>query len=74
MQQKELKKAFRNAWILWALAVAFIVALSLFVRKTNQNPPPQEWDMGGKSFVPASSTYGNGYYNKVAKDKDGGSK
>lgn len=72
MRRKELKIAFRNAWILWALAAAFIVAMSLFVRRTNENPPPRKWDMGGESFVPASSTYGNGYYSPVSKDDQGG--
>ncbi len=74
MHKHELKRAFWNAWILWALAAAFIVAMSIFVRKTKENPPPRQWDMGGKSFVPASSTYGNGYFSPLAKPKEKRSK
>lgn len=62
MQYRELKKAIANGWILWFLAVVFIVAMSLFVRKMGDNKKSPEWEMGGKEFIPASSTYGNGYF------------
>lgn len=67
MQYRELRRAIINGWILWVLAAIFIVAMSLFVRKIVDNPPPPEWEMGGKEFVPASSIYGNGYYVEIPR-------
>ena len=65
MDDAALKKAFRNAWILVILAAVFIVAAFLFVLRTNENPPPPKWNMGGVPFVPASSGYAEDYYSPV---------
>ena len=65
MDEAALKKAYRNAWILVALAAVFVVAVVIFVFRTNANPPPRKWDMGGVPFVPASSSYAEGYYSPV---------
>jgi hypothetical protein len=72
MKEQDLKRAFRGGWILWIIAALFVVLMSFFVRKTNENAPPRKWDMGGKSFVPASSTHGNGYYSPVTELENGG--
>ncbi len=71
---KSMKKAYRNGWILVLLAACFVVALFLFVLKTNENPPAPDWDMGGKRFVPASSPYANGYYSPVERSGKAGGK
>ncbi|MDJ0766347.1 MAG: hypothetical protein QNJ97_25450 [Myxococcota bacterium] len=60
-----LKRAYRNAWILLALVSAAVVIFFAFTLKTNRTPPPPSWDMGNVPFVPASSTYANGYYSPV---------
>ena len=74
MQLRELKKAIRNGWILWLVAVIFIVLMSLFVRKMGHNPAPPSWDMGGEEFIPASSTYGNGYFTGIPRSGERSSK
>jgi hypothetical protein len=72
MEQQQLKKAYRNAWILLALVTAFVVLFFLFTVKANEEHPAVEWDMGGVEFVPASSTYANGYYTEpVSRDEEG---
>ena len=65
MDKASLKKAYRNAWILVLLAAVFIVVVFLFVFRTNENPPERKWNMGGVPFVPASSSYAEGYYSPV---------
>jgi hypothetical protein len=62
MDRAQLKKAYRNAWILLVLIAAFLLAFFWFTLRANEDHPPVEWDMGGVEFVPASSTYANGYY------------
>jgi len=70
MQYRELRKAIRNGWILWVLAAIFIVLMTMFVRKMGDGDTPPTWDMGGESFVPASSTYGNGYFLPVSQPSE----
>ena len=67
MTDDKIKKGFRNAWILVVAALIFILVSFLFVWKTNENQKEPSWRMGDVPFVPASSHYGNGYYNSMKK-------
>jgi len=62
MDKAQLQKAYRNAWILLLIVAVFVVVFFIFTLRANVDHPPVEWDMGGVEFVPASSTYANGYY------------
>lgn len=62
MDREQLKKAYRNAWILLLIVTAFVLVFFWLTLRTNEDHPPVEWDMGGVDFVPASSTYANGYH------------
>ena len=70
MDDKTLKSGYRRGWLLWGLAVLFIVVFFMFVLDKNEPGKKTEWDMGGKSFVPASSPYANGYYLPVEKQNE----
>jgi hypothetical protein len=74
MHEASLKKAFRNAWILVVLAAVFVLVVALFVFRTNENPPQRSWRMGGVPFVPASSSYAEGYYSPVDAPAKGSAK
>lgn len=65
MDNASLHKAFRNAWILVALAAVFVLLVAFFAFRTNEPSHEPQWDMGGKSFVPASSNHADGYYSPV---------
>ena len=62
MSDEDLKKAYRNGWIMVTLVAVFIVSFFAFVLFSAYGAPKSEWDMGGVKFVPASSDYGEGYY------------
>ena len=62
MTDEELKKSYRNSWILVILAAAFVVGFFAFVLFTAYGAPKSDWDMGAVKFVPSSSDYGEGYY------------
>jgi hypothetical protein len=70
--ETDLKIAFRNAWLLWFVAVAFIVLFFAFVIYFSYHAPREGWDMGGKRFVPAQSDEGEGYYLPVTAPKTRG--
>ena len=68
MQDKELKRAFRNAWFLALLGAVYIVLF--FAMATATSPPGEDevdWNMGGTDFVPASSVEAEGYYLPVTE-------
>ena len=68
MQERELKRGVRRAWLLVLLGVVYIVVSFAFV--TSTSPPGEdrvEWDMGGVEFVPASSAAAEGYYLPVTE-------
>lgn len=68
MRDAELGRGYRKAWFLVLLGVIYIVLF--FVFATNTSPPGHdvvEWDMGGTSFVPASSMAADGYYLPVTE-------
>ncbi|GAB4298276.1 MAG: hypothetical protein Kow0090_13660 [Myxococcota bacterium] len=62
MDIKELKRGYRNGWILIAAAIGFIFVFFLFTYLVNIPERAERWDMGGKPFVPASSPYANDYH------------
>jgi hypothetical protein len=62
MDRAQLKKAYRNAWILLLIVTAFVAVFFWFTVRANEDHPPVEWDMGGVEFVPAGSAYANGYH------------
>jgi hypothetical protein len=65
MEEKTLRRGYRNAWILTLLAIGYIVLALLLATATNRPGAPVEWDMGGEAFVPASSPKAEGYYLPV---------
>ena len=69
MTPEELKKAFRNGWILVVLATAFIIGFFAFTVLFSKDAPKPGWEMGGVSFVPASSPYGNDYHTPAPEVK-----
>ena len=71
MEDVELKKAFRNGYLLLAAAFVFVVLFFLFVLKFSLHAPKPGWEMGGTKFVPASSDYGNRYWVPPVKAEKG---
>ncbi|RJO64533.1 MAG: hypothetical protein C4523_18125 [Myxococcales bacterium] len=69
MENGVLKRAYRNSYLLTALALLFVVAFWLFTRLANTPPTPVVWDMGGTPFVPASSVQAEGYHQPTAPGK-----
>lgn len=67
----DLKTAYRNGWLLWLVAVVFIVSFFGFVLFFAYHAPRPGWDMGGEKFVPAQSDYGEGYYLPVTPPAEG---
>jgi hypothetical protein len=65
MEERVLKRAYRNAWILTLLGAVYVVLFFLLATATNRPGTPVEWDMGGEALVPASSHYADGYYLPV---------
>jgi len=59
---KALKKAFRKAWILVLLGIAYIIIYVLISLTFNQPGHERTWDTDGTEFVPASGTHAEGYY------------
>ena len=59
---ESLNRAFRNSWILVVVVTVLIIGFFAFTLAFARGAPRSGWDMGGVSFVPASSTYGNDYY------------
>ena len=66
MDDNELKKGFRNAWILAVIAAVFVVVFFLFTVKMNTPAVEVTWKMGGTPFVPASAMSADGYYKPVS--------
>ena len=60
---RELRKGYRNAWILTALGIVYIVVFLLLALWTNRPEAPPAWDMDGTPFVPASAVEAEGYYH-----------
>lgn len=68
MDDKQLKRGYRNAWFLTLLGVVYIVIF--YALATSTSPPGEdnvEWNMGGTDFVPASSAEAEGYYLPVTE-------
>ena len=70
----DLKKAFRNGWILLAAAVIFIVGFFAFTLFFSLKAPKPGWEMGGEDFVPARSDKAEGYFVPPINPKKGGAK
>jgi hypothetical protein len=69
MQERDLKRGIRNAWILTLLGVVYIVLFNLLARATNVPEPEVKWRLGGEAFVPASSPYAEGYHLPVVDNE-----
>jgi hypothetical protein len=61
MEERELKRGFRNGWILVLLLLALIAAWTAFTIWTNRDEVPPHFVPGGRDFVPGESPYGMGY-------------
>jgi hypothetical protein len=69
MQEKELKRGYRNAWFLALLGLVYVVIF--YALATSTSPPGEDsvqWNMGGTEFVPASSPEAEGYYKPVTEE------
>jgi hypothetical protein len=69
MQERELKRGYRNAWFLALLGAVYIAIF--FALATSTSLPGEdrvEWNMGGAEFVPASSAEAEGYYKPVTEE------
>ncbi len=67
MDADRLRKGYRNAWIITLLSLVFIVAATALTLWLHTPEPAVTWDMGGKSFVPAASQYGEGYHQEAGE-------
>jgi len=67
MQERELKRGYRNAWFLALLGVVYIVIFYALATATSLPAPAVQWNMGGTEFVPASSSEAEGYYLPVTE-------
>ena len=70
--EKELRRGYRNAWILTGLGILYIVAYLALAFWTNQPEKAPTWDMDGTPFVPASSVEAEGYYYTTGGNPAGG--
>jgi hypothetical protein len=60
-RDQALAKAYRRAWILVLVGLAYSLGFTLLALGSNLPERAPTWDMGGKPFVPASSPFANGY-------------
>jgi hypothetical protein len=67
MDDKQLKRGYRNAWFLALLGVVYVVLFYALATATSLPEPEVEWNMGGTDFVPASSAEAEGYYLPVTE-------
>lgn len=67
MQEKDLKRGYRNAWLLALLGVVYIVIFYALATATSLPEPEVQWNMGGAEFVPASSPEAEGYHLPVTE-------
>ncbi len=67
MTDNDLKRGYRNAWILTLLGVVYIFLFLAFATATNMPGSEVRWNMGGTGFVPASSAEAEGYYLPVTE-------
>lgn len=61
MDDKTMRKGYRNAWILTGISLVFILVFFLFTLRTNSPDRPVHFDMGGTPFVPARGVHSEGY-------------
>ena len=61
MDDKELKRGYRNGWILTLLLILLVALWTWFTMTTNAKEVKPHWVMGGRDFVPGASAYGMGY-------------
>jgi hypothetical protein len=61
--EKDLRKGYRNAWVLTGLGILYIVVYLLLALWTNLPEKAPGWDMDGTPFVPASAVEAEGYYH-----------
>lgn len=67
MDEKELKKGYRNAWILTLLLILLVAGWTWFSLLTNSDEVAPHWVQGGRAFVPGESAYGLGYKTPAAE-------
>lgn len=70
MDEKELKRGYRNAWILTLLLILLVAGWTWFTMVTNADEVPPHWAQGGRDFVPGESAYGMGYQTPVAEPQE----
>lgn len=68
MDERRLKRAVRNGWILMLVLALLSLGLFYLTYRTNHPGERPRWDMGGAPFVPASSPHASGYYQPPHKE------
>jgi hypothetical protein len=58
---KELGGAFKRAWLLVLLGLAYALGMVSLAIGANTPEKASTWDMDGKPIVPASSPFADGY-------------
>jgi len=61
MDDKTIRRGYRNAWILTGISLVFIAGFWLFTWKMNSPDRPVNFDFGGTPFVPARGVHSEGY-------------
>jgi hypothetical protein len=59
--ERELDQAFRRAWLLVLVGLAYSLGLTLLALGASTPEKAPSWDMGGEPFVPASAPFADGY-------------
>ncbi len=62
MDEKQLKRGYRNGWILTLLLILLVAFWTWFTMVTNADEVEPAWVMGDRPFVPGESAYGMGYH------------
>lgn len=70
MDDKELKRGYRNGWILTGILLILIVLWTWFTIATNTPEVAPVWVQGGRPFVPGESNYGMGYETPTPKPQE----
>jgi hypothetical protein len=70
MDDKTLKRGYRNGWLLALLLLLLVIAWTAFTIWTNLDEVPPHFVQGGREFTPAASEYGVDYTNPANAEGD----
>lgn len=73
MDDKQLKRGYRNGWILTLLLILLVAGWTWFTMVTNEDEVEPHWAQGNRDFVPGESAYGMGYHTPTPRPEDASS-